>query len=326
MTPSLSPELRLAATCAMWPPSDRRSGAILTAAAGTLDWPRFLRVVRRHQVVGLVHEGLNRAKVDVPREIGREIGAQAAILVHENLAIARESLRLQRLFDDAHLPVRFLKGVSLAMLAFHNLDLRAGKDIDLLISHETLPAATALLLRAGYRRFDPPPDITDAQLQIIMPLRKDLGFVHQATGLQIELHWRLFLNAHAVDEASTMAALRVVPLTGAAGLRTMGEEDLFAYLCMHGALHWWKSAQMAGRYQRPPGGRLRKQRGAPHPRCRSQRCGARRFPGSDALPADPRDARPRSSDGRACQKPYNALAGSNSVDCNDHRRARARTT
>src|SRR5262249_28792284 len=21
--------------------------------------------------------------------------------------------------------------------------------------------------------------------------------------------------------------------------RTMGEEDLFAYLCMHGALHWW---------------------------------------------------------------------------------------
>jgi hypothetical protein len=62
MTPSLSPELQLAAACAMWPPSDCRSGAILTAAAETLDWPRFLRVVRRHQVVGLVHEGLNRQK------------------------------------------------------------------------------------------------------------------------------------------------------------------------------------------------------------------------------------------------------------------------
>ena len=36
-----------------------------------------------------------------------------------------------------------------------------------------------------------------------------------------------------------MAASRVVPLTGARGLRTLGEEDLFAYLCMHGALHWW---------------------------------------------------------------------------------------
>jgi Uncharacterised nucleotidyltransferase len=30
-----------------------------------------------------------------------------------------------------------------------------------------------------------------------------------------------------------------VPVAGAAGLRTLGEEDLFAYLCMHGALHWW---------------------------------------------------------------------------------------
>ena len=28
--------------------------------------------------------------------------------------------------------------------------------------------------------FDPPPDITDAQLQLLMPLRKDLGFVYQS--------------------------------------------------------------------------------------------------------------------------------------------------
>ena len=72
-----------------------------------------------------------------------------------------------------------------------------------------------------------------------MPLRKDLEFVHQTTGLQIELHWRLFLNPHAMAEASIIAASRVVPLAGTTGLRTLGEEDLFAYLCMHGALHWW---------------------------------------------------------------------------------------
>jgi Uncharacterised nucleotidyltransferase len=37
----------------------------------------------------------------------------------------------------------------------------------------------------------------------------------------------------------SITASRVVPLAGGAGLRTLGEEDLFAYLCMHGALHWW---------------------------------------------------------------------------------------
>jgi hypothetical protein len=148
-------------------------------------------------------------------------------------------LRLQRLFDDAALPVLFVKGAPLAVLAFGNLGLRESQDIDLLVPDKTLPAATTLLARAGYRRFDPPTDISDTQLRLLLPLRKDLGFVHQATGLQIELHWRLFLNAHAMAEASIMAASRVVPLTGTIGLRTMGDDDLFAYLCMHGALHWW---------------------------------------------------------------------------------------
>jgi hypothetical protein len=234
MALSLSPEFQLAAACAMWPPSNSRTEAIRGAAAGLLDWRRFLRVARRHQVIGLVHEGLTRVRPDVPPQTAREIGALAATLMRENLAMAHESLRIQRLFDDADLPVLFVKGAALAVLAFGNLGLRNGQDIDLLVPHEATPAALALLSRAGYRRFDPRPDIADAQW-----LRKDLGFVHQTTGLQIELHWRLFLNPHVMAEASTIAASRVVPLTGTTGLRTLDEQDLFAYLCMHGALHSW---------------------------------------------------------------------------------------
>jgi hypothetical protein len=124
-------------------------------------------------------------------------------------------------------------------LAFGNVGLRASQDIDLLVTYDVIPAATELLLRAGYYRSDPPPDISDAQLRLVMPLRKDLVFVHKKTRLQIELHWRLFLNPHAMAEASIMAKSTFVPLTGTQGLRTLGEESLFAYLCMHGALHWW---------------------------------------------------------------------------------------
>ena len=237
MSASLSPEFRLATACAIWPPSDRRTEAIRTATARPLDWFRFLRVANRQQVIGLIHNGLRQVRPDVPPEIVREIETKAATLVCENLEIARESLRLQRLFDEADLPVLFIKGVALAVLAFGNLGLRTAQDIDLLVAYEALPAATALILQAGYRRFDPSPDINAAQLRQIMPLRKDLGFVHQASGLRVELHWRLFLNPHAMPKTS-MTASRVVPLAGAA-LRTLGEEDLFAYLCMHGALHWW---------------------------------------------------------------------------------------
>jgi hypothetical protein len=239
MVLSSLPEFHLAAACAIWPASDRRIEAIRARAAGRLDWLRFRRVIERHRVVGLVHEGLTSAKATVPPEVAGQIGVRAEILVRNNLAMAAEALRLQCLFDEADIRVLFIKGTSLAVLAFGNIGLAGGQDIDLLVPPRALPAAISLLERAGYRRYDPPPDISGAQLQLVSSLRKDLGFIHQESGLLIELHWRLFLNPHAMLATSIFAASRVVPLTGTAGLRTMGEEDLFAYLCLHGALHWW---------------------------------------------------------------------------------------
>src|SRR5215468_3981584 len=144
---TISPEFRLAAACVMWPPSDRRIEAIRAAARGPLDWPRLLRVALRHRVVGLVHDGLTRAQPGVPPDIAHEIGAESAQRVGENLAMAAEALRLQRLFDEADLPVLFVKGASLAMLAFGTLGLSSGQDIDLLVPLETLPAASALVAR-----------------------------------------------------------------------------------------------------------------------------------------------------------------------------------
>jgi hypothetical protein len=239
MRPQFSPEFRLAAACAIWPPSIRRAEAIRAVAAGPLDWPRVLRVARRHWVFGLVHDGITRAQLEVPPDIAREISVEAASLVREHLAMAGEALRLQRLFDEAGIPVVFVKGASLAMLAFGTLGLSGGQDIDLLVQREAIPAATATVERAGYRRYDPPPGIKEAQLQLLLPIRKDFAFAHRVTRVRIELHWRLFLNPYAMTESSFMAASRIVSLSDSMGLRTLGQEDLFAYLCMHGALHWW---------------------------------------------------------------------------------------
>jgi hypothetical protein len=259
--PELSPEFRLAAACAVWPHSDRRTEAIRAAAGGALDWRRFLRVVTRHRVLTLTHDGLRRASLNVPAEIIREISAQTATLVQRSLAMAAAAVRLQRLFDDAGVPVLFLKGASLAMLAYGNLGLRCSKDLDLLVSPEMLSVATAIITREGYVRFDPPRNISDAQLRLLMPLRKDLSFVHEVTGHQIELHWRLFLNQHIMDETSVVPASRAVSMGETAILRTLGEEDLFTYLCVHGSLHWWNQlkwlADISALIAAPEGGAQR---------------------------------------------------------------------
>ena len=60
--------------------------------------------------------------------------------------MADEALRLQRLFNEADIPVLFVKGASLAMLAFGTLGLSIGQDIDLLVPFKALPKASAMLM------------------------------------------------------------------------------------------------------------------------------------------------------------------------------------
>ena len=172
MAVSLSREFLLTAACSVWPPSNSRAEAIRAAAAGPLDWDRFLRIVSRQGVIGLVHDGLTRVRPPVPSGIASEIAMRAEAMAKQNLALAAEAVRLQNLLTQANIPVLFIKGASLSMLAFGNLGLSASQDIDLLVPRETLPATIALLSSAGYRRFNPPLDICDAQLRQLLRLRK----------------------------------------------------------------------------------------------------------------------------------------------------------
>ena len=135
---------------------DSRAKAIRAAAAGPLDWDRFLRVVTRQGVVGLVHDGLTRVRPPLPSSIASEIATRAAAMVKQNLALAAEAVELQNLFTQAGIPVVFIKGASLSLLAFGDLGLSASQDIDLLVPWETLPAAIALLVGRRLPALDPP--------------------------------------------------------------------------------------------------------------------------------------------------------------------------
>ena len=135
MTVPLSREFLLMTACSTWPPSDHRTDAIRAAAAEPLDW-NLSSGVTRHRVVGLAYEGLRTAGVQVPPLTVEGLGKRAAALVRAGLVLAAEAARLQSLFDKAALPVLFVKGTSLAMLAYGNLGLRESKDLDLFVPPE----------------------------------------------------------------------------------------------------------------------------------------------------------------------------------------------
>jgi hypothetical protein len=102
------PEFFLAASCCRWPPSEPRAQAIRHATLVSIDWPRLLRIVRKHRIWGLVQDGLMRASIPLPAEIARALRAEALALTQRNLVIAAEVLRLHRRFDEAGIPIIFV--------------------------------------------------------------------------------------------------------------------------------------------------------------------------------------------------------------------------
>lgn len=232
-------EFTVAAACCIWPPSERRELAICSAVGEQIDWDRLLRVVKRHCVAGLVHDGLARAGISVPPDFARQIQNLATGIARQNLQYAAESLRIQQLFDEAGVPLLFVKGVTLAQLVYGSLALKHSWDIDVLVTPDAVPEALQLLATAGYHAFPPLPPITDRRYQRWIKFTREYVLFHGTNSVHVEIHWRLVDNSYFLPGISARSPTRMVAISDGAGLRTLLDDDLFAYLCVHGASHGW---------------------------------------------------------------------------------------
>ncbi len=236
---TFNPEFLLAAACASWPPSEERNDAIRRAAERVTDWPRFRRVVARHRIPGLAHDGLTRARVMMPAETASALSDDARALVLSTLAMTAEAVRLKRLFHEHDIPVAFVKGPTLARLAYGSIGIRHSKDIDVLVRPDSIEPAVSLMEQAGYRRVVPAPHVGDHKTAIWIRTFKHFIYLNDARGLVVELHWRLSDNPSIVSSFPPMPALREIPIADGVSLPTLAADDLFLYLCVHGASHCW---------------------------------------------------------------------------------------
>ncbi len=229
-------EFRLVAACCRWPLSQ---AAIREAAAAGIDWAKFLRIVARHRVFGLVHHALQAAGIDVPSPVTQALARRALLIARNNLALATETVRLQRELDAARIPAVVLKGVALAQLAYGTLDLKHARDIDLLVPPECAEAALALLERQDYALALPARHLSAAQRRAAIRFGKDVELVHRDGTTRVELQWRPALNSQLLRGVDARAPTQDVTLLDTGNVRTLADADLFAYLCVHGASHFW---------------------------------------------------------------------------------------
>ena len=234
----LSREFILAAACCRWPLTGEALQQIAKAAEGVL-WPLFARIARRQRVEGLVWHALRKAQIDVPDDVGRELKQSASRIATQNLRIIGETARLQARFAQAGMPLLFVKGVGLAMLAYGTPALKAGWDIDVLIPEDGVGEAATLLTDLGYRLTFPESCADPERLAAFHRVSKESVWWAVNGDFHVELHTQLSDNRRLLPAVGMASPTQDVEIARGIIIPTLEKDSLFAYLCVHGASSAW---------------------------------------------------------------------------------------
>lgn len=232
------PALAFAAQCCRWGrvahPGDTR-----LAAERVTDWEHQLRVFKRHRVEGLAWQALKHCGADLPPDVAKTLKTAGNRIAQHNLTIAMESARLHGLFEEAGVDLLFLKGLTLAQLAYGNILTKSGWDLDILIEHQDLAHAADLLSRNGYELLSPAVDPATSKLLEWHESCKESQWRERRSGLVVELHTSPADDPRLIPGLNVHSPRQDVALGKAIVLPTFATDELFAYLMVHGASSAW---------------------------------------------------------------------------------------
>ena len=242
----MSAEFLLTAACCRWPASVARDAAVREAAAQVRDWDAFLRIVERHRVAGLVHDALPAADTMVPAGVTARLAVRSKAAALRNRLLLEELSLLKRAFDTAGIAFLVLKGAPLAQIAYGAATGKQTRDIDLLVAPDDAKAAFAMLKAQGYAPLPPAVGINDAQFGALLRYGREIDVMRSGSNLPVELQWRAADNPTLLDGVDARSPAQSVELADGLVVRTLAADDLFAYLCVHGAYHhWWRLKWLA---------------------------------------------------------------------------------
>ena len=231
----MSAELRFIVDCCRW--NFRGSEpAQLVQVPEELDWPALDRLAHFHRVHGLVWNALEPLAPHLPDALAEGLATDARTLLASNLQTALECHRLLGAFQAGGIPLLFVKGLSVAALAYRAPLMKAAWDVDILVPPRQLAETATLLKAQGYRIVTP---TSDEKLVRWHKAHKDSLWRRSDPDIHLELHPRLVDNPSILSSVGIASPRQIVTIAPGVTLPTLARDELFAYLCVHGASSAW---------------------------------------------------------------------------------------
>lgn len=202
------------------------------------DWRYVLGISYRNGVLPLVCKNLTENFFDsLNAETKNRITEFYAEHTRGNIFITGKLLEAVKMLDAAGIPSLPFKGPTLAARIYKNLALRQFVDLDLLVQPKHFDAAVRLFLENGFRTYGESGELKKTSA-LFINRKKDIGLISEDGNVRIELHWKLSGSFFALplELKDLWSRLEKTDL-GGHEINALPFNDLFVYLCLHGARH-----------------------------------------------------------------------------------------
>lgn len=203
-----------------------------------VDPEALLQLARWHRILPIVNRTLADRCVALPPALAAALAAEARTARLTAMFNASEEARIAAAAKVEGPDLLFVKGATLGHLLYDDSLSKSSWDIDVLIDPADLEFGCSLLNDLGYV-LDRPPGVTDGlRFDRWLKTTRETTWRHPRRGTIVELHIGLSDTPSVLASVGMTSPRQMVSINGV-DVPTLADDELFAFLCVHGTPHGW---------------------------------------------------------------------------------------
>ncbi len=200
----------------------------------------LLALANQHGILPLVYKTIKTlSHGDDPRSshntLLSELKPFYMSIVQRNMLMTSELIKIMYLLKENNIEALAFKGPTLSQMAYGDITLRQYVDLDILVDENDAFKAGELMAENAHKAILP---LTILSNKTCLHAAKDFSLMSEASGVHTELHWRLFERKYNISLLSCAVdkKCQTVKINNNE-IKTLQNELLLVYLCLHGAKH-----------------------------------------------------------------------------------------
>jgi len=233
----LNDELKLLIACCQTDPSKDDINYI-RSYLDTSAQSNLTSLASSHGILPLVYKTIkNLSKNDdsYSSTLLSELKPLYLAIAHRNMLMTSELIKIIHLLNENNIEALAFKGPTLSQMAYGDITLRQYSDLDILVDEENAFEAGTLMTQNGHTALLP---LNILSNKTCLHTAKDFSLMSETSGAHTELHWRLFEKKYNISLLSCPLdkKCQTVKINNHE-IKTLQNELLLVYLCLHGAKH-----------------------------------------------------------------------------------------